>query len=213
MSSTEGSISVEDHAQAAETWLVEQMGADAVDHARRLLDQQFWLWGQDIARLRKNGLVSYGFERHVAPTGLQSSSFYALDEVRGRSVGLWGFGTFFGQASVGGLFLKRYCFGPCVTTSERPPRCWAFDQWPSHHPPVTSDDRGIVRQLLDGFLTWIVEYELWIDYHAPRGHRARCLRDWKKRCCEPKHIVHEWKSIRSHVLETEPDKLLGRASA
>lgn len=213
MSSTGGSVSAENLARAAESLLVEQIGGDVVAHARKLLDQQFWLWGQDIARLSKNGLIDFGFERHAAPTGLQSSSFYALDEACGRRVGLWGFGAFYGQANVGGLFLKRYRFGPCITTSERPPRCWAFDQWPGHHPPVTSDDRGIVRQLLDGFLIWVVEYERWIDCHAPRGHRAGCLRDWKKRCCGPNEIADEWTSIRKHVLGTEPDKLLDRASA
>lgn len=206
MSPLDGSSTVEELARAAEALLVERIGDETVDRAKKLFDQQLWLWGQDIARLSRNGLISFGFERHAPPVGLQTSSCYTLADASGRHVGLWGFGAFYGEANVGGLFLKRYCFGPCVAaSSERPPHCWAFDQWPTHRCPTTADDWLLARRLLDGCLGWIAEYERWIADNTPRWHRTECLRDWKKRCCGPKQLVTEWESLRRSLSEGKRD--------
>lgn len=214
MSPSNGSNAVEELARAAEALLVERIGAETVDRAKKLFDQQLWLWGQDIARLSRNGLIGFGFERHAPPVGLQTSSCYTLADASHRHVGLWGFGTFYGEAEVGGLFLKRYYFGPCVTAiSGRPPHCWAFDQWPTHRPPTTPDDWLLARRLLDGFLGWIAEYEQWIAGHTPRWHRTECLRDWKKRCCGPRQLVTEWESLRKSLSERKQDDSRESAAA
>ena len=214
MTPSNGSNAVEKLARAAEALLIERIGAETVDRAKKLFDQQLWLWGQDIARLSRNGLIGFGFERHAPPVGLQTSSCYTLADASHRHVGLWGFGTFYGEAEVGGLFLKRYCFGPCVTAiSGRPPHCWAFDQWPTHRPPTTPDDWLLARRLLDGFLGWIAEYEQWIAGHTPRWHRTECLRDWKKRCCGPRQLVTEWESLRKSLSERKQDDSRESAAA
>jgi hypothetical protein len=39
----------------------------------------------------------------------------------GSQIGLWGFGLFYGDARLGGLFLKRYKFTPKLTLSSQLP--------------------------------------------------------------------------------------------
>lgn len=196
MTLMDGSDSAEQLARAAEAGFAERIGGESIARAQKLFDQQLWLWGQDIARLRTNGLIDFGFERHAPPVCLTSSTCYTLADARGRHVGLWGFGAFYGEPSSGGLFLKRFHFGPCVTTTgDRPPVCWGLERWPAHRVPVTSDDWFLTHRLLDGFLTWIVEYERWIEGHTPPSHRAECLRDWRKSCCDPQQIATEWESL------------------
>jgi hypothetical protein len=180
--SEDGFAKVHQHAQAAESLLAKRFDKQTVDRAKKLLDQQFWLWGQDVARLSNNGLIEIGFKRHAPPIGLQTNSCYILEGARGQHIGLWGFGAFYGQTGVGGSFLKRYSFGLCLTNDvERPSPCWGFDQLPEHRAPTSLGDRLLMHRLLDGFLGWVTEYERWIEGFAPPLHRAECLRDWKKR--------------------------------
>ncbi|MFO1043330.1 MAG: hypothetical protein U0941_16175 [Planctomycetaceae bacterium] len=184
---------VEEVTQAAQRSLIERIGIDAVDRTGKLLDQQCWLWGQDVVRLSANGLVSFGFQRHAPPFGSEKISCYTLTDSRLRHVGLWGFGAFYGRTGVVGIFLKRYSFGPCLAFGiERAPICWTCTQWKIRQAP---DDRGLVLRLVSEFLVWIVEYERWINQFAPRQHRADCLMDWKKCCCGPDQLIGEWESL------------------
>ena len=197
---------VEKLARTAEARLVELIGAETVNRAEKLFDQQLWLWGQDVARVPGNGLIGFGFKRYPPPAAMQGSSCYILDASRGRQVGLWGFGTFYSEKGVGGLFLKRFFFGPCVADGvERPPTCWALDQWPAHRVPTTPEDWSVAQKLLDGFLGWIAEYEHWLERHAPHLHRTECLRDWKQRYLNGENVASEWEILRRKMLREKTE--------
>jgi hypothetical protein len=79
---------------------------------KRLLGQQLWCWGRDIARPQGNLLVEFGFRRHRAnDLDRDGSSCYRID-ADAQHVALWGFGMFYGRRGWGGLYLDRFSFRP-----------------------------------------------------------------------------------------------------
>jgi hypothetical protein len=61
---------------------------------RILLNQQCWLWGQDVRRAEGNLLLDFGFERLRAPEEITGSSQYTLALGKNDFLRLWGFGLF-----------------------------------------------------------------------------------------------------------------------
>jgi hypothetical protein len=57
-----------------------------------LLNQQCWLWGQDVKRAEGNLLLLHGFDRQRPPVS-QDTLLLAGN----LKVGLWGFGMYFGE--------------------------------------------------------------------------------------------------------------------
>jgi hypothetical protein len=200
ISLTNGSSAVEILARTAEAGFVERVGLETVKRAKKLFDQQLWLWGQDIAKLNPNGLIEFGFQRHKPPSGVQTCSCYTLADTDRRQVALWGFGAFYGEAGVGGMFLKRSCFGPSLSSrGTQLPHYWDFKQWSAHRSPANLEDWFLVDRLVDGFIGWIIGYEGWIKEHTPRSYRSECLSLWTKHCSDAEQIGVEWESIRKSL--------------
>ena len=171
---------------------------------RLLLNQQCWLWGQDVKHRQpgdeaENLLLRHGFTRMRPPAGVVGSSQYTLDLPDGLRVRLWGFGIFFGQAGgeSGGLYLNRFDFFPRQAAPA--------DQWQAHtlkHVPRARDLR-----LLPQLARWIGGYEAWVLQVAGAGYRGRCLDGWK-RCAEPDQLPGLW-----HSLAADIESALGEAAA
>ena len=71
-----------------------------------LLEQQMWCWGQDIRCPEENLLLRYGFTRVRSPEGISGSSASMLPQDDDHTMTLWGFGLFYAQRSIGGIFIR-----------------------------------------------------------------------------------------------------------
>ncbi|MEM6798139.1 MAG: hypothetical protein AAF589_01370 [Planctomycetota bacterium] len=176
-----------------------RMDGEAIKRAADLLSQQIWCWGQDILRPEGNWLLEIGFDRIAAPADREScSSVYALEMPRGRRVVLRGFGVFYGDDRLGGVFLKRYEFLPKYTpqaTLECPP--WSSDDLPSLNLPTeTQLDRS--TSLTVGLIDWIRTYEENVLERLGIDYRQATLNKWEsnKRPVVPaKEMVSSWRSL------------------
>ena len=87
-----------------------------IEHAIVLLSQEVWCWGRDILRPKGNYLLEVGFQRFEPPVSRKEcSSVYSLKLPSERVVVLRGFGVFYGDRQLGGIFLPRYEFRPLYT--------------------------------------------------------------------------------------------------
>ncbi|MEM8945330.1 MAG: hypothetical protein AAGD11_09115 [Planctomycetota bacterium] len=144
-----------------------------------LLSQQIWCWGQDILRAEGNWLLEIGFERVEAPEDREScSSVYTLELPRERRVVLRGFGVFYGDDALGGVFLPRFEFAPQYTTHaslERPP--WTNADLPELDAPSASE-RSACKSLTLDLIDWIRAYEVTIVERLGIEHRQATLSAW-----------------------------------
>lgn len=146
-----------------------------------LLNQQFWLWGQDIRRQDGNLLLRYGFERARPPEGVHGSRCYTLRLGEHRTVALWGFGLFRGDRSLGGLYLSRFKLSPLLSESGEPPvAVWTPAQLPPFLQPANADDLARARSSLAAALRWISAYESWILEEMGPAYRRDCLAGWSR---------------------------------
>lgn len=149
------------------------------DRAVELMSQQVWCWGQDILRSQGNWLIEIGFERTKPPARRKSSSsIYTLNLAPGVCVVLRGFGTFYGQANVGGVFLPRFEFKPLFSvqcTPEKP--FWENSDLENLYPPTLSqrdDCMGLTLKLLH----WIEAYEENVLRTLGVEYRRKTLVPW-----------------------------------
>ncbi len=77
---------------------------------KTLLNQQFWLWGQDVRR-DGNLLVRFGFELLRRPAGMQGSNLYVLPD---EQIALWGFGLLARWPERPPIYLGRFRFEPRI---------------------------------------------------------------------------------------------------
>lgn len=127
-------------------------------HGTSLLNQQFWLWGQDIRR-DGNVLLRYGFERTRPPDGVHGSRSYMLQLDADLTVVLWGFGLFLGDRELGGLYLSRFRLFPLLTGSGRAPEgIWSPAQLPACRPPSNQHEWASARLLFVSALHWMGAY-------------------------------------------------------
>lgn len=180
-----------------------------------LLHQQCWCWGCDIRRAEGNLLLEYGFEKHRPPDDAEGSSAYRLDlscfapslsapaldvshvEKRVRSVVLWGFGFFYADSRLGGIFIQRYKFTPKLTRAiELPMPLWKAAQLPAHDIPRTRHARQRALRLLVGACTFIEAYERWVLGVVGLAYRRRCLAEFKHTIHTPEETIAEWRRLR-----------------
>ena len=154
-----------------------------------LLEQQCWLWGQDVRYQNGNLLLNYGFDRARPPQEIVGASAYQLhllaDEIcpHERVIALWGFGFWFGKLDEngeGGIFIGRSAFEPRWSARALPPQN-AWSPAPMNAataPPHSKFERQQTRVLLRGALDWIAHYESWASGQLGQAERARQLEAW-----------------------------------
>ena len=171
--------------------------------AADLLSQQVWCWGCDISRPEGNWLVELGFERIPPPADRESeSSVYTLKLANGRSVVLRGFGVFYGDAKLGGIFLPRYEFCPRYTSTaelESPP--WSDTDLPELNAPNASQQDACVSLLLE-LIEWIELYEKEIIDRLGIEYRRNTLVTWnngRRPFIPAAKMVAAWRELSDHL--------------
>ena len=153
-----------------------------------LFDLQVWLWGQDVLHPCGNGLVRFGFHRQPAPPGSQASSMYRLALAHGRRVTLRGFGMFYSDRRLGGIFLERFAFSPRWTPAlDLPDNAWFRPMLDNMAKPRSVCTIVKSRHLLAGALRWIIRYEEWAWHNLGHEHRRRAVQQWRdlNKCTVP----------------------------
>ena len=146
-----------------------------------LLDQQLWCFGYDIRRPEGNLLLEYGFTRHRPPEGKRGSNCYIFCPQPSCQIGLWGSGLFYGDAQIGGIFLKRYQFQPKLTASAvLSANSIAQAEIPTAHTPRTPDEAERAGSLAVAALRWLSHYEQWIQVNVGVSYRQYCIDRWPR---------------------------------
>lgn len=176
-----------------------------------LLDQQLWFWGQDIVRLGRNLLMEYGFRRERSEEGAARSTCYTLSHATGVRIALWSWGLFFGEATHGGLFVRRSSIQPYLTPSDTfPPLHWTEGTMPRHRCPRTSAEGQLASRLLVRLVRWIARYEDWVVGAAGSEHRKACQQEWRQPVGTPDTVGNLWRGVADDV-ESE-SRIVARAS-
>jgi hypothetical protein len=151
---------------------------------RLLLNQQCWVWGQDVRREEGNLLLEYGFERRRAEDGSSASSQYTLKTSDGACLRLWGYGFYFGSLEGEGIYLNRFEYMPRVAVSDG-------DRWHG-----VSEFEGLAvagdTVLLESAMRAIAGYERWVLKSCGLRYRLGCLAGWTKRQVAPVVVADEW---------------------
>lgn len=164
-----------------------------------LLNQQFWLWGQDIRRQESNLLLRHGFERMKPPDDVQGSRCYTVRLDARRTVALWGFGLFYGDQAHGGLYLSRFRLLPLLAASaDAPVGVWTPSHLPSFTIPATSNEWAKARPLLVAALRWISGYESRIFNEMGPAYRQRCLAGWPRAVRAADESAALWLRLAQH---------------
>lgn len=169
---------------------------------RALLNQQCWLWGQDIRREDGNLLLQYGFERTRPPEGVSGSTQYTLQLASDRCVRLWGFGIYFGGKT--GIYLNRYEF---ITRSATLADTWQSADSMKRLPRCSRMD--LIAEAAD----WIAQYETWVLRQAGLAYRSRALSKWEAAVSVPSCVALSWQSLSRRVKATALQGLSAEAAA
>ena len=176
-------------------WL--ELPREAKKRGKALLNQQMWLWGQDILAPEGNLLYGYGFTHTRPPSGIKGSSMYVQPCAEGK-VTLWGFGFCFsfgaGPTAVSTLYLKRYQFAPRLGPTPTP--FWEPDAWPRLPGPQSVAACEQLRQTLVAALHWLSQYEAWVLTEAGPNYRQQALAAWSHKPAHPATEMAEgWQSL------------------
>ncbi len=176
-------------------WL--ELPRAAKKRGKALLNQQMWLWGQDILAPAGNMLYAYGFTHTRPPAGIKGSSMYVQSWDEGQ-VALWGFGFCFGLAAgptaVSTLYLKRYQFAPRLGPPPGP--FWEPDEWPHLPRPQSAAACEQLRQALVAALHWLSQYEAWVLTTAGSDYRQKALAAWSHKPVQPATEMAEgWQGV------------------
>lgn len=169
--------------------------------ALRLLAQQFWLFGCDIRRAEGNVLLELGFEKHRPPAGSRvTASRYTRVFSDDRAVMLWGFGLYWRDPVLGGLYVPRSEFSPMLRTSSALP----LDAWDPDHMdglslPCTAQQIERCRILLGDALGWIRDYERAVAALAGNAYRAHAVQAWKRPCGPATELAAQWQVVSDAV--------------
>jgi len=160
-----------------------------------LLNQQCWCWGCDVRRPEGNLLLAHGFNRERVPPGKLGSSAYTLRLDRAVVV-LWGFGLFWGQASLDGLFLPRQGFLPRLLDDAEPPRhVWDLAQLDAATIPDSQATWAHACRLLGNALQWVAGYEEWVGHTCGFAYRDACVSGWRKQSLPAADMPAHWRSL------------------
>ncbi|MEM9185651.1 MAG: hypothetical protein AAGB00_04060 [Planctomycetota bacterium] len=175
------------------------LDGETIKRAADLLSQQIWCWGQDIVRPEGNWLLDLGFDRRETPAGREKcSSVYSLELPGDRRVVLRGFGVFFGDDRLGGVFVKRYDFRALYTplaALEQPP--WSSEDLPDFSNPTAAQSQSSTS-LTAGLIHWISDYEMNIGERLSVEYRRATLDRWtknKRPLVPAEEMVSAWRSI------------------
>ena len=152
---------------------------DLRDRATLLLSQEIWCWGRDILRPEGNWLMEVGFRRIAPPETLKEcSSVYSLELPGERVVVLRGFGVFYGDSQLGGVFLPRYEFRPQYTKySKLESLPWLSADLPELSLPTERQRASCAALTLD-LIDWIRSYEVTIAENLGVEYRRSTLTQW-----------------------------------
>jgi len=181
--------------------------------AQYLLSQQIWCWGQDIESRYGNLLVRYGFQRIPAPPEISSPSCYHL-ESKGTRLILRGFGVFYGDDLLGGLYLGRYGFSPQLA------ECGKLDRplfTTADLPPLSKlrfGEEERCQALLTNLIDWICSYELWIADEFGIEYRRQSVSRWgdsKRKIIPAAEMISTWQWVSRATWEEAKEKLVRAA--
>jgi len=177
-------------------------------HATDLFNQQCWCWGRDVLRAEGNWLIELGFQQLKPPPERKecSSSVYQLSLPGGRCVVLRGFGAFYGDRTLGGIFVTRDKFTPSYLLQSslvNPP--WAETDLPKSQ-PVTRANRENYRHLTLGLIDWIYQYETDVITRLGLPYREMTLFPWsgRKRTSFPAdQFAATWHGLAQSIAQNE----------
>lgn len=177
-------------------------------HATDLFNQQCWCWGRDVLRPEGNWLQEVGFEKLKPPPDCKgcSSSVYQLSLSGGRCVVLRGFGAFFGERELGGVFLSRNTFEPRYMSQsklERPP--WSDTDLPESQ-PITEANRASYTKLTRCLIDWICDYETDVIARLGLSYRQMTLFPWdtrKRNVIPAEHFASSWRELSLQIADNE----------
>lgn len=169
---------------------------EARRRGRVLLNQQLWLFGQDIRRPEGNALIDYGFRRTRPPEGLKAGNTYSITEPDGTGIFLWGFGLFFHHPARGGIFIPRFTFTPRLARFVGlPDRAWAWPQLQECRVPRGVYQWATARYLFIPALRWIAAYERWIVRRRGPDYRTACLAPWSHATIAAADLSDAWQQL------------------
>ncbi len=161
-----------------------QLPSSLQKRGKVLLNQQCWLWGQDVRRPEGNLLLERGFERLRPPEEAGGATQYTLFLTNDLRVRLWGFGMYFG--GVQGVYVNRYEFVPRSAS-------FAYE-WQTAE-TMGSFHRCSEANFLAMAADWIADYESWVLKVAGVLHREKALSGWKNHCSTARGISKLWRSL------------------
>ena len=165
-----------------------------------LLHHQCWFFGRDIHHPQENLLIRRGFERCGVIEGQTGSNCYRLRGEPPFEVNLWGWGIFFGNASLGGIFIKRFDFRPRLFENGKlAAPVFKSEHLSSNFRPRTDAEIARARHLTVDFIRWIVRYEEWIEAECGKSWRRKNLREWDKSAFPARKIKHNWRELENKI--------------
>jgi hypothetical protein len=163
---------------------------------RVLLNQQCWLWGQDIRRPEGNAPIEYGFARTKPPEGQKGSNTYLLHRPDGVTVILWAFGFFYHQEGAGGIFIPRFAFAPRLARVDAlPVGVWSATQLGYCRPPRDAREWACAADLFIPALRWVADYERWIRGARSLAYRDDCVGAWKQAQVAADCLAERWDAL------------------
>ncbi|HEU0165436.1 MAG TPA: hypothetical protein VFQ54_10355 [Thermomicrobiales bacterium] len=163
---------------------------------RRLIEQQFWLWGCGIRCPDGNKLRACGFARTRSPEGQPAgTSRYMVILNSGQTLTLWGFGLTLSDPARGVLYLPRLRstprYGPTGTDIDDR---WTPADFAGFDLP-RGDDRIRMRDLTADAFRWIAGYERRTLEVEGLAYRTRCVRAWKDPIEPVRDLPWMWQSL------------------
>jgi hypothetical protein len=168
---------------------------------KRLLGQQFWLFGRDIRRPEGNLLAALGFEKRKAPiAGTKVPSRYTWRGEHAPTVVLWGFGMLWSDEVLGDVFLSRHSFAPLY----RAPGLALPDAWDPGGidglmRPVGDLDVRRCQQLVLDAMAWLGAYERFVVAEGGHAYRDEAILAWKWPCGCAASLSGEWIRVRKDL--------------
>ena len=159
------------------------------EHGQRLLDQEFWFFGQDIRRTEGNLLEQYGFRKVRAPDGVQGSHTYSVLLADDAMLSLWGFGFSVWRRGAGRIFVPRIRLEPGFSPfGQELPAVWSSGQLGDLERPTDRDDWQAMAVLIVPVLHWFSVYEEWVLQVAGLGYREACFAGRKRPVGDPNSL-------------------------
>lgn len=174
--------------------------------AAHLLDQQLWCFGKDVD-YPGNLLVAHGFERIPPPEEGTCPSIYRLRLPMSGRVLLRGFGVFYGEDGVGGVFVARRDFHPLLTpAADFSCLPWRTDSLPPLRSPEADEFAGW-RYLTGVLAGWLGLYESWVQAEAGPKYREDAVGQWAERgrpVVPAADMSLAWRRVQRQVQRSSP---------